>query len=34
MKNKHCRSWIILSKLKNVENKKQTLYELQYAEGH
>ena len=27
----HCRTWIMASKLKNVENETQTLYDLEYG---
>ena len=31
MRNTHCRNWIVERKLKkNEENKKQTLYDLEY----
>jgi hypothetical protein len=33
MRNKHCSSWILARKLKNVENETQTLYDLEYGEN-
>ena len=32
MRNSHCRNWIVERKLKNVENKTQTLYDLESGE--
>ena len=32
MRNKHCRNWIVERKLKNVENKTQTVYDLEFGE--
>jgi hypothetical protein len=32
MRNAHCRTKIVASKLKNVENETQTLYDLEYGE--
>ena len=31
MRNAHCRTWNMARKLKNVENRKQTLYDLEYG---
>ena len=32
MRNAHYRTWMMEIKLKNVENEKQTLYDLEYGE--
>ena len=32
MRNTHCRTWIFLRKLKNLENETQKLYDLDYGE--
>jgi hypothetical protein len=32
MRNSHGRTWIMARKQKNVENEKQTLYDLEYGE--
>ena len=34
MRNAHCRTWNMARKLKNVEYRKQTLYDLEYGEKH
>ena len=34
MRNTHCRTWIMVRKLKNVENETQTLYDLEYGKTH
>ena len=34
IRNTHCRSWNMIRKLKNVENEKQTLYDLEYVGKH
>ena len=34
MKNENCRTWIMARKLKNIENEKQKLYDLEYGEKH
>ena len=31
MRNRHCRNWILVKNLKNVENETQTLYDLVYG---
>jgi hypothetical protein len=31
MKNKHCRTWKMARIMKNVENEKHTLYDLEYG---
>jgi hypothetical protein len=31
MRNVHCRTWIMARKLKNLENRKKTLYYLEYG---
>ena len=32
IRNEHCGTWIMVKKLKNVENDTQTLYEQEYGE--
>jgi hypothetical protein len=34
MRIKHCRTWIVARKLKNVENDTNTLYDLKYGKKH
>ena len=34
MRHKHCMTWNMARKLKNVENETQTLFDLEYGEKH
>ena len=34
MRKTHCRNWIMASKLKNLKNETQTLYDLEHGEKH
>ena len=34
MRNAHCSTWVMVRKLKNMENETQTLQDLEYSEKH